>query len=102
MTTPNLTEDVLAQFEASKELVAALEEAWADEGHPLLTEGGATGKALVPHPLVKMLAEARRDVARYARQLGPKASRGPAPAAVVRAKIGKAPSSKRRLKAVGE
>lgn len=31
---------------------------WVELGEPLLAEGGATGKALVPHPLVRMLSEA--------------------------------------------
>lgn len=88
----------MAQYEASKELVAGIEAAWVEAGRPLLTEGGATGSAIVPHPLVKMLAESRRDVDRFARALVSR-HRGPVPKAVVTARIGKAPSSA-KLKAV--
>jgi hypothetical protein len=89
-------QDLLAQYEKAKELVSGIEQAWIAEGKPLLTEGGATGSAIVPHPLVKMLAEARRDVDRFAKPLQTK-HRGPAPRAVV-ASV-EAPSAS-RLKAV--
>ena len=92
----SVQDDLAAQYEAAKELVAGIEAAWVAEGKPLLTEGGATGSAIVPHPLVKMLAEARRDVDRFARALQTK-HRGPVPKAVVTARIGKSPAAKLRV-----
>jgi hypothetical protein len=52
------------------DLVDRLEVEWEKIGFPLLTLGGATGAADVPHPVVKMLAEARRDVLRFGQALG--------------------------------
>jgi hypothetical protein len=34
------------------------------------TEGGATGRAVVPHPLVAMIARAERDAAAFGAALG--------------------------------
>lgn len=98
MTQGGIQQDLFDQYEAAKELVQGIENAWIEAGRPLLTEGGATGSAIVPHPLVKMLAEARRDVDRFARALVAR-HRGPEAKAVVRAGMGRAPSSA-RLKAV--
>lgn len=40
------------------------------EGYPTLAQGGATGSAVVPHPLVRIVAEAERDAARFGAALG--------------------------------
>lgn len=77
------------------DLVGRIEAEWESLGRPLTTEGGATGRALVPHPLVKMLQEARRDVDRFARALRRRHS-GPVPSAVP----GIVPSPAAKLRAV--
>src|SRR3954447_23201008 len=40
---------------ARRELLVGL---WEELGRPMLGEGGATGRATVPHPLIAMLREA--------------------------------------------
>ncbi len=37
---------------------ALLVETWVELGRPVLGEGGATGRAIVPHPLIAMIREA--------------------------------------------
>jgi len=51
-------DQAVVRYEAAMSRRAAIEKEWKRLGKPLLTEGGATGRAVVPHPLVKMLAEA--------------------------------------------
>ena len=94
----SVQDDLVAQYEAAKELAFAIEAAWVREGSPLTTEGGATGRAVVTHPLVTLLQIARRDVERFAKPLAGR-NRGPEPKSVVQARMGKAPSSS-KLKAV--
>jgi hypothetical protein len=87
--------DAEIRYEAAQDMSARIREEWDRLGCPLTTEGGATGRAVVPHPLVKMLAEAERDCDRFERAI--KAShRGPAPSAVVAADIGVSPAAKLR------
>ena len=50
--------DAETRYELAKDLADRVREQWDAEGCPLTTEGGATGRATVPHPLVKMLSEA--------------------------------------------
>jgi hypothetical protein len=91
----SVSQDAQERYRRAVELAAAIRVEWEELGCPLTTEGGATGRAVVPHPLVKMMAEADRDADRFARPLK-KAHDGPAPRAVVQAKIGKSPRQKLR------
>ena len=50
-------EEVQERYAAAVERRALAERAWIELGRPLLAEGGATGRAPVPHPLVTMLKE---------------------------------------------
>src|SRR5437868_330857 len=43
---------------------------WRRLGEPLLGEGGATGRAVVPHPLMRMLSEADQLCDRLEKSLG--------------------------------
>ena len=95
MSEGGIVSDAQARYERARELAAAIRAEWEQLGCPLLGEGGATGRALVPHPLVKMLAEAERDADRFGRVLK-KSHSGPAPAAVVSARIGRSPRQKLR------
>lgn len=62
--------------EAAKRFARAVDTAdrlnreWAKKKRPLLAKGGATGKADVPHPLIRMIAEAERDAAKFGSMLG--------------------------------
>lgn len=76
------------------ELAAGIRGEWERVGKPLLTEG-SMGQ-LVPHPFVKMLQEAERDASRFGELLKAK-HRGPAPSAVVQARIGKSPAQRLRV-----
>jgi hypothetical protein len=40
-------------------------------GYPLMAQGGATGKAIVTHPLVLLLQNAERDAQRFSRMRSP-------------------------------
>ena len=42
---------------------------WVTAGRPLITLGGATGKAEVPHPLVRMIQDAEALADRFAKSL---------------------------------
>jgi hypothetical protein len=88
--------DAQRLFDDAVALVVAIEAEWDSLGRPLTAEGGATGRALVPHPLVKMLQEARRDVDRFRAALG-KRHAGPEPVAVP----GIRKSRSAKLRAVG-
>lgn len=66
-----VADDSLERYEAAKALVSAIRERWVSEGSPLTCQGGATGRAEVVHPLVKLLQEAERDCDRFSRSLAP-------------------------------
>lgn len=63
-------EDALRRYGRTVDLAARLRAEWRALGEPVTAQGGATGQALVPHPLVKMLGEAERDAARFGAVLG--------------------------------
>ena len=84
-----------ARYRRAGELVEKIRARWMEEGEPLTTQGGATGRALVPHPLVKMLAEAERDADRYSRALM-RRHPGPDPVAAVTAEVGLSPAAELR------
>lgn len=73
--------DAEDRYAEAQKLVESARKQWYAEGCPLTTEGGATGRAVVPHPLVKMLSEALSLADRLERALK-KSHRGPAPSAV--------------------
>jgi hypothetical protein len=93
MSKGGITAEAQERYERATDIAAGIRVEWEALGSPLLTEGGATGRALVPHPLVKMLAEAERDADRFARVLR-KTHAGPAQTAVPR--LGKSPAQKLR------
>ncbi len=49
--------DAVAHYADAVERRALLVAAWEELGRPVLGEGGATGRALVPHPLIAMMRE---------------------------------------------
>jgi phage terminase small subunit len=63
-------QDALDRYVFSVDVVDRLRKRWEADGRPLLGEGGATGQAVVPHPLIAMIANAERDAARFAATLG--------------------------------
>lgn len=62
--------EAAGRYARAVDLADRLNRHWAQEGRPLTTLGGATGRSAVPHPLIKMIAEAERDAARFGEQLG--------------------------------
>lgn len=48
----------------------ALHDHWVELGQPLMTEGGATGRAAVAHPLLERIERADAHALRFAEQLG--------------------------------
>lgn len=72
-------DDAEQRYRDAVALVEKLRAAWAAEGEPVLALGGSTGRAPVPHPLVRMIQEAERDADKFAkavkgRHSGPKAT----------------------------
>jgi len=59
----------LERYARAADLAGMLREEWTKSGRPATSTGGATGKALVPHPLVKMMAEAEQEAAKLYEQL---------------------------------
>ena len=87
--------DAEVRYAAAKDLVDRVRQKWDAEGCPLTTEGGATGRATVTHPLVILMMAAERDAAKFEEQLR-KRHRGPAPSAVVAEDVGRSPAAKLR------
>lgn len=94
----SVQDDLVRNYEGAKQLVEALEAEWIALDRPLVRhDGGATGRSMVEHPLVKMLQVARRDVDRLAKGVA-SAERGRPQVAKVQASVGASPSAQRRLK----
>ncbi len=89
--------DAEIRYELARDMADRVRQQWDAEGCPLTTSGGATGRAVVPHPLVKMLSEALSLADRLERALK-RGHRGPAPSAVVASDVGVSPAA--RLRAV--
>jgi len=55
--------DAIVRYNEQVEIIAALRKRWAQLKKPLTTEGGATGRAMVVHPLLTEIqaAELRAD-----------------------------------------
>jgi hypothetical protein len=51
------------------ELVEHIRSEWESLGCPLTAEGGATGRAVVTHPLVLLLQNAERDAQRFSHEV---------------------------------
>lgn len=75
-------DDADERYRAAVALVEKLRQAWVDEGEPVLALGGSTGRAPVPHPLIRMIQEAERDADRFAKAVKGRHS-GPSASAVV-------------------
>jgi len=69
---------------------------WTRLGKPTVAVGGASGIATVPHPLVALIRDSRKDLEFYAKRLRPGVHGGVSPAAVP----GIEPSPAQRLRAV--
>ena len=59
----------LERYVRAADLAGLLRQEWETAGRPATSTGGATGKALVAHPLVKMIAEAEAEAAKLYEQL---------------------------------
>jgi hypothetical protein len=61
--------DAVQRYERAVELAETVRTEWAKLGCPLTTEGGATGKAVVTHPLVLLLLNVERDAQRFSHEV---------------------------------
>jgi hypothetical protein len=77
--------DAVLRFARAVDMADFVRADWVDRGRPLMYEH--TNGAIVPHPLVKLLAESEKDAARAGRALKLE------PDAIRRATIGRPPGS---------
>lgn len=77
-----LRADAEARYRAAVARRAQIEREWGELGSPTTALGGATGRALVPHPMVRMLQEADTLCDRLAQALTRRAAPGRPPGAV--------------------
>lgn len=63
-----MIEDAVARYERQVAMVEMLRKEWRDLGEPLTAEGGATGRAIVVHPLVVAIQDAEMRAARLRRE----------------------------------
>lgn len=71
--------DAIARYARAVDRVARLREEWIADGRPLTTEGGATGRAIVEHPLLSAIDKAEKTAAQFGKAIGlePGAGRSP-------------------------
>jgi hypothetical protein len=62
-------DDACARYERACELAERVRAEWENLGRPLTAEGGATGRAIVTHPLVLLLQNAERDAQRFSHEV---------------------------------
>lgn len=79
---PAEVREPLERYARAADLAGLLRAEWEAAGRPATSKGGATGKVLVAHPLVKMIGEAEAEAAKlYEALLRPAAApatrRGP-------------------------
>lgn len=76
---PDLLTDLVDQYARAVDDVDHLRSAWNALGRPAMTDGGATGKAEVAHPLIRQIHEAEKLAASLAENVGLtiKSKRGP-------------------------
>ena len=85
MPEPDRFYDAVLRFARAVDMADFVRADWVDRGRPLMYEH--TNGALVPHPLVKLLAESEKDAARAGRALKLE------PDAIRRATIGRPPGA---------
>ena len=85
MPEPDRFYDAVLRFARAVDMADFVRADWNDRGCPLLFEH--SNGALVPHPLVKLLAESEKDAARAGRALKLE------PDAIRRATVGRPPGS---------
>lgn len=62
--------DAVVRYAAAVELSGAIERAWVEAGRPVIEFGGATGKAVVAHPLLGELRRTQAAAAALGSALG--------------------------------
>jgi hypothetical protein len=61
-------EDAVERYARAVALVERIRTEWQRLGCPLTADGGATGRAVVTHPLVLLLQNAERDAQRFSHE----------------------------------
>ena len=69
MSRRDVDEDARERYARAVELAERIRDEWEGLGCPLMAEGGATGRAVVRHPLVAMLMDAERDCQRLSHEV---------------------------------
>jgi hypothetical protein len=67
---PALSRGAVERYAASMAVCAVLDAQWKHLGSPSTAPGGSTGTAPVPHPLLGMIAQARKEAGAHATLLG--------------------------------
>jgi hypothetical protein len=93
----NPAEEAVEAYSESLKRVRALRAEWARLGEPLTAEGGATGRAVVAHPVLREIREEEKLADRLRQGLLVKRMGRP-PEAIVEPKLGRAPSQLRAVK----
>jgi hypothetical protein len=96
----DLDEAAVEAWQIADARAAEIRAAWREAGSPMVTSGGATGKAVVAHPLLREMELAERHAARL-RELVRKRQMGRPPTAVIGGRIA-SPSSRLRAKLAAE
>ena len=65
----NVQADPRDRYARACELAECIRAEWEALGCPLTAEGGATGKAVVTHPLVLLLQNPERDPQRFSHEV---------------------------------
>jgi hypothetical protein len=73
--------DAIARYDDAVDRRRLLIEKWEADGKPMVTSGGSTGKAEVPHPLLKSIGELDALCDRLARVLTKRPHAGRPPGA---------------------
>ncbi len=89
-------EDAEKAYAEANDRAKRLRAEWKRQGRPMMSEGGATGRAPVMHPLLKAMNEAETIAQRLRQDVMGRKHRGPEPSAVISTSLGRSPASKLR------
>ena len=74
-----LYRDAILRYARAVDRVELLRRQWIEEGRPLTTTGGATGRAIVEHPILSSIDKAERSAAHFAAKIGLEVAGGRSP-----------------------
>jgi phage terminase small subunit len=74
-TNPETMTEQIGRYARAADLAARLQDKWEKDGRPITVKGGATGKADVTNPIIKLISDAEKDAATFWHDLFPNAKR---------------------------